>query len=346
MPKSKQPVKPHKQLHKNARAFTIIELVIAIAVSAMVVVTIATVLSRISRGRDAARIRLEAVTRASAGLDAIRRDVAAVLRDGDLFYTRVLLLDGVAYTGYGEMDRDEVLIYNTRLRPTKRDIYSGEGSEYETQHRIEDDSAGSVLWTRRDPVPDENGEGGGVATPAVDGVMGVSIEAYDGEQWYQDWDSDSMGLPWALRITVTATGDAAGAELSDAARAISVLRTQVAIDRIVAPPTEEEEEAEAAAGETPTDPAAEDPAAGGAGGASMEGVEFGGGGGGGRGEGGGRPGFGGGRPGGGMGGGRPGGTGTSGGGGRRPNFGGSGGGATQLGNGNGNGFGTSRGNRR
>ena len=55
MPKSKQPVRAHKHHRSNARAFTIIELVIAIAVSAMVVVTIATVLSRISRGRDAAR---------------------------------------------------------------------------------------------------------------------------------------------------------------------------------------------------------------------------------------------------------------------------------------------------
>ncbi|MFZ9880153.1 MAG: prepilin-type N-terminal cleavage/methylation domain-containing protein [Phycisphaerales bacterium] len=230
---------------RRARAFTIVEMVIAIAVGAIVVTTIATVTSRISRGRDAARIRLEAVTRAQAALDAVRRDLAAVMRDGDLFNTRVLLLNSLDYTQYGSMERDEVLVYNNRIRPTKRDQYSGEGSEWETQYRIEEDRSGSVLWMRRDSVPDENGEGGGTATPSVDGIVGLSIEAYDGEAWYPDWDSDEMGLPWAFRITVTATGDSPDSEASTPDRALATLRTQVAVDRIVPPPTEEEESAAA-----------------------------------------------------------------------------------------------------
>ena len=237
MPRRKSSAtKPQRRDAREPRAaFTIVELVIAIAVAALVVVTITTVLSRITRSRDAARVRLEAVTRASAALDTIRRDLQSVLRDGDLFYTRVVLYDGLTFTPYGEMDRDEVLVYNTRMRPIQRDAYSGEGSEYETQHRVEDDDAGSVLWTRRDAVPDEVGEGGGMATPAVDGVVGVSIEAYDGEQWYPDWNSDEMGLPWALRVTVSATGDLAGQEPTEARRAIATLRTQIPIDRIVPP---------------------------------------------------------------------------------------------------------------
>jgi hypothetical protein len=142
------------------------------------------------------------------------------------------------------MEQDEVLIYSNRLRPIKRDAYQGEGGEYETQYRIVRDGDGDVLWLRRDPAPDDNGEGGGIALPVVEGVVGVSIEAYDGESWYPDWDSDSMGLPWALRITVTATGDAPGAEPSPPNRALAVLRTQISIDRIVPPPPPEESEGE------------------------------------------------------------------------------------------------------
>jgi type II secretion system protein J len=227
----------------SSRGFTIIELVVAIAVSAIVVVTISTVLSRIGKSRDVTRTRLDAVTRATAALDGLRRDLSSIVRSADLFDTRLILLDGQAFSEYGAMDRDEVLVYNNRLRPMQRDEYQGEGGEYESQYRIMDDRDGSVLWMRRDAVPDENGEGGGLAMPAVDGVVGVSIEAYDGEAWYPDWDSDELGLPWALRVTVTATGDAPGAEPTDAASSLAVLRTQIPIDRIVPPPPPPEDDA-------------------------------------------------------------------------------------------------------
>ena len=214
---------------------------IAIAVSAIVIVTVSTALSRISRTRDVARTRLEAVTRANAALDAIRRDIASVVRDGDLFYTRVLLKDSTSFTQYGQLDQDQVLVYNNRLRPMNRDEYAGEGGEYESQYRIEDDQGGSVLWMRRDAVPDENGEGGGMAIPVVEGIVGVQVEAYDGESWYPDWDSDLFGLPWALRVTVTATGESADNPSADPMRSTVALRTQIPIERIVPPPPPPEE---------------------------------------------------------------------------------------------------------
>ena len=228
--------------------FTVMELVIAIAVGAIVVLTIGSVLMRVSKTRDITRARLDAVSRANMVLDVLRTDLASTIRDEDLYNTRVLLLDGVASTAFGSMDRDEVLVYNNRLRPMKRDAYQGEGGEYESQYRIEPNE--SVLWMRRDAVPDENGEGGGLAIPIVDGIIGMSSEAYDGESWYPDWDSDTMGLPWALRISVTAIGGADGSAASmrtlegDAIQSRVTLRTQIAIDRIVPPPPPEESEEE------------------------------------------------------------------------------------------------------
>lgn len=224
------------------RGFTIVELVVAIAVSAIVIVTVSSALSRISKTRDVARTRLEAVTRANAALDAIRRDLASVVRDSDLFYTRVLLRDAPSFTEYGQVDRDEILIFNNRLRPMRRDEYAGEGGEYESQYRIEDDRQGSVLWMRRDAVPDENGEGGGLAVPMIEGIVGLQIEAYDGESWYPDWDSDVFGLPWALRVTVLATGESPDNPATDPQRATISLRTQIPIERIVPPPPPPEEE--------------------------------------------------------------------------------------------------------
>lgn len=267
-------MKADRSRSERRRGFTVVELVVAIAVSAIVVITVTSVLSRVSRSRDVARLRLEAVSRANAALDSMRQDLASVVRDEDLYYTRLLLRDGLASTEYGAMEQDEVLIYSNRLRPIKRDAYQGEGGEYETQYRVMRDGDGDVLWLRRDPAPDDNGEGGGIALPVVEGIVGVSIEAYDGESWYPDWDSDSMGLPWALRITVTATGDAPGAEPSPPNRALAVLRTQISIDRIVPPPPPEESEEEAGLGAGAADGASgEDGAAGGAaGGVGVGGV--------------------------------------------------------------------------
>jgi len=235
------------------RGFTIVELVIAIAVSAIVIVTVSSALSRISKTRDVARTRLEAVTRANAALDAIRRDLSAVVRDGDLYFTRILLRNAPTFSDYGAVDRDEILVYNNRLRPMRRDDYAGEGGEYESQYRIEEDRDASVLWMRRDSVPDEMGEGGGMAIPVVDGIVGLQIQAYDGESWYDDWDSDIFGLPWALRVTVVATGESPDNPARDRASSTVSLRTQIPIDRIVPPPPppEEESEEDAAAGTDP-----------------------------------------------------------------------------------------------
>ena len=323
------------------RGFTIVELVVAIAVSAIVIVTVSSALSRISKTRDVARTRLEAVTRANAALDAIRRDIASVVRDGDLFYTRVLLRDAPAFTEYGQVDRDEILVFNNRLRPMRRDEYAGEGGEYESQYRIEDDRQGSVLWMRRDAVPDENGEGGGMAIPMVEGIVGLQIEAYDGESWYPDWDSDVFGLPWALRVTVLATGESPDNPATDPQRATVSLRTQIPIERIVPPPPPPEEEDEA------TDPNAAGDEQAGADGADAAGAGMGPvGGGDGRPGGGGGPGGdvrpGGGRPGGKptFSGGRPGGGTIMGGGGGR----GPGSGMSSVGWGNRGGYSTS--NRR
>jgi type II secretion system protein J len=331
------------------RGFSLIELVIAIAVSAVVILTVSSILGRISRTRDVARVRLDAATRAGAALEAVRRDLVSVIRDADLFQSRVLLLDGVGSSPYGLVHRDEILVFNNRLRPMKRDDYSGEGGEYESQYRVEDDSAGSVLWLRRDAVPDENAEGGGLAIPAVEGVIGISIEAYDGEAWYPDWDSDFMGLPWALRIEITATGDEPGVRASEGDRSLVTLRTQVAIDRIVPPPPPPPEDEELAAADAAAAAAAEagaDPNAPAGGGMPFIG-------GGGRGgDGGGRGGDGGPRrPGGGFGAGG-GGNGSVGGGGRPSFSGGRGNGAIGGGRGGFGGFsgstgiGSSRGNQR
>ena len=240
-------MKKHSTSRK--RGFTLIELVLAGVIAALVLVTIVSTLSQVGRARTISRTRLQAYLRADSALDAVRRDLSSILRDADLFHTRVLLYDGGRIMRVGsriDLDRDEILVFNTRLEPLGEIDYNGEGGEYETQYRVDEDRYGTTLWQRRDPVPDDIPAGGGVATPMAEGVIGFKIEAYDGLEWYDEWDSDLDGLPWGFRITITASGEPGGTVERDG-NGLVTLQTHVAVDRIIPPyyePEEEEEEEE------------------------------------------------------------------------------------------------------
>jgi len=241
----------------DKRGFTIIELVVAIMITAIISGAVASSLSQLGKARDISRIRMTASRRASDALENIRRDVQSTVRSDDLFDTRLRLAPEVARTPIGEVDRDQMLLFATRLRPIRSIEYSGEGNEYETQYRIEEDRDGPALWRRRDAVPDEFEDAGGIAEPIGDGVVALRFEAFDGESWVQVWDSDVDGLPISIRATVTASGARPGEDAFLDARSLSVMRTEIPIDRVIKPKldaatlaaiAEEEAAAQAAAG--------------------------------------------------------------------------------------------------
>ena len=228
-------------IHASRRGFTLVELIIAGVIAVLVLGAVTFSLSQLGRSRNVSFARLESSMRARAALEAVRRDIAGVIRDADLLKCRVLVTDGSVPTAMGIADRDELLLFSTKLQATRDVAYSGEGIEYETHYRVEEDDAGPVLWQRRDFMPDGYPDAGGVAVPVVEGVLGFAVEAYDGVAWFDEWDSDLDGLPWALRITITSLPD--GVDPSDPdPKGVVTLRTLVPIDRIVPPPQEEEEE--------------------------------------------------------------------------------------------------------
>jgi type II secretory pathway component PulJ len=215
------------------RAFTLIELVIAGAIVSFVIAAVSMGLSQLGKAKNISKQRFEAHLRADAALGSIQRELFSIIRAADLFQTRVILTDGISSTPLGDMGRDEILIFNNCLRPVRSIAYNGEGSEYETQFRVDWDDVGPVLWHRRDMQPDEFELGGGQATPLVDGVMGLWIEAYDGTRWNEYWDSDEDGLPRALRVTVVASGHRDAEDLY--AAPLATLRTVVPLDRVPLP---------------------------------------------------------------------------------------------------------------
>lgn len=266
--------KRHAQL-----GFTLIELVVAGTIAAMVLMAVTFALAQLSKTRNIARERVEAFQRASMSIEALRRDIAAMIRTDDLFDTRFLLTTREASSRTGGHERSDLLMFNISLRPLHPIEYQGEGREYETQYRVEDDELGSALWRRRDMAPDERPDGGGLAEPIADGVVGFLVEASDGEGgWRTEWDSDVDGVPKLVRVTVTATGIPVGSDSVSLTPDVD-LRTVVAIDRLIAPKPDPEPEEDQPTTETP----AGGTAAGAGGGAGGTGGAVGAGGGGGAG---------------------------------------------------------------
>ncbi|HYD00523.1 MAG TPA: type II secretion system protein GspJ [Phycisphaerales bacterium] len=198
------------------RAFTLAEVLVATIIVGLIAASVAIVISRTFKTRRAAEGRTEAAARAKAAAAMIARDAMNAFRDNDLLQTRLQVVPGP--TG---ASRDQLLLLSRTDRTVRGSAggvidFAAAGNEqnesdiHEVQYRIADDApdasrpgaVGTSLWKREDPVPDEYLDAGGVASPVVPGVMELKVEAYDGETWTNDWDSDTLGFPMAVRVTV------------------------------------------------------------------------------------------------------------------------------------------------
>ena len=214
------------------RGFTLIELMVAGTMAAILLGGITTSLSQLGSAKSISLHRLEAFSRCDAALRTIRKDIITVLRRDDLFDTRILISDFTGTFDGKHVDQDELLVFNGTLRANKEIDFNGEGLEYETQFRLEENDVSTALWKRRDAILDDNPIGGGMAVPIAEGVISLQIEAFDGRSWYAQWDSDELGIPTAVRVTVSATGMQSRDEMY---APVITLRTVVPLDRMMPP---------------------------------------------------------------------------------------------------------------
>jgi len=219
------------QSSRRRRGLTLVELIAAAAVAAIVASATVGVMSRLLRARDATAARAQAVDRAHAAAEHIASDILHVARDRDLSMTRLVVSDGGTDAG----PRDELLLLTRTLRRVRPPDEGPAGGEVEVQYRVAehvDPDAPLALWRRADQAFDPAQDAGGLAAPLIPGVVTLGIQASDGSDWFTTWDSDSYGLPVALRVVVTARAD------RDAGRAAvtrATARRVVAIDRVSLP---------------------------------------------------------------------------------------------------------------
>lgn len=232
----------------RARAgFSLVELIVAAIIVAGLTAAVSTAISQTLKARSASDARQAARIRADAAVSRIALDVHDAVREGDLFHARILLTDGAA----SGAARDELLVFARSTRSARPNTALPEGAEFEVQYRLATDALGAraaapqatpglTLWRRVDPVPDDTPDGGGVVSPVVQGVVSLSIEAFDSESWRTSWDSDRDGYPHALRIVATATSDNQRVSIT-ARRVVALDRTPIPYEAVRPDESEDEE---------------------------------------------------------------------------------------------------------
>lgn len=215
--------------HPAFRGFTLAELIVASVILTVIAGATTAAISQSLRSRDTASAAGEAFSRAQQAVARIAADAQQALRDPNLAFTKIEIITG----GPAGRASQGLLLFTHQARNTRSTADAIESDEYEVQYRLEPATASDgetppantyTLWRRSDPVPDEYFDAGGVASPVVDGVRSLTIDAYDGASWVATWDSDADGYPHALRIVVAAT-DSQGRRTVTARRVVAFDRT-------------------------------------------------------------------------------------------------------------------------
>lgn len=237
-------MRPRTRAHAFAPGLTLVEVIVAIVVTTIVVGGTTVAIGQSLSSAQVSELRERVRARADLAASRIAADIASTVRDGDLYWARVLLEDGTA----ADRPADKLLILTAiddAARSSGRGGLDGdpEGPVYEVQYRLGSSEGGiggddqpaptdtGILWRRLDPAFDEYVDAGGVASPAAEGIWSLSIEAFDGDAWVSTWDSDQLGYPHAIRVIVEARGTDPVRRSVESA----VARRVVALDRVPIP---------------------------------------------------------------------------------------------------------------
>lgn len=183
------------------RAFTLIEVVLAVAILAMVMALSYQVLNANLTAADRVEKVLRRIETGPAVLAAIERDFRCVLNAQDNPNPTF-----VGKQGSGGSDEDQVDFLTTR------DVYDSEKQKVcdygETGFRMERNADGPdlgfyTLYRRSDPLIDTEPLKGGTLVPIYTRVKRFNLRYFDGNEWKEEWDNkQANAYPKMVEITL------------------------------------------------------------------------------------------------------------------------------------------------
>lgn len=177
------------------RGFTLLEVVVSLALLALVLTLVQGTYSGAVRSRDRASRETAEMHQAGLVLDRLANELAGALTSQGRATLTPFLVEP-------DVEESAVLTFTTRLQPIPG---LRPGGPAELQYALEADEDGVPRLVRREePDPDEDPEDGGVAYPVLEEVLRFRVLCYDGEEWVESWDSrareDEPFLPLAVSV--------------------------------------------------------------------------------------------------------------------------------------------------
>ena len=196
--------------HPAARGFSLLELLLAMAMAAMLALSLYTAMNVALRAKSSANASLEPTRAAMIAMDLIQQDFQSVPPPGDSTDDDIPLSGpfyGEHLPAAGGGDNDSVEFYSIGADAIEGDSANAPPLSEGVRRihlQVQSDASGSVLVRRvtRNLMPSSE--------PAVEeeilcrNVRSFALRYYDGVAWQEEWDSTMLedNLPLAVAITL------------------------------------------------------------------------------------------------------------------------------------------------
>ncbi|MEI6633318.1 MAG: type II secretion system protein GspJ [Chlamydiota bacterium] len=209
----------------NSKAFTMVEVLVAILITSIVAGVIYGSYMGALKIIYASQKDMERTTMARLMLDRVTGDLACAFLRAGKEYLVFVGADG------GEEGRgsDTVTFITTAHERRSRDVAESELSE--VTYSLDASDGMGYLMRREDPTLDEDAFSGGETRAIGEGLAGLDFEYLGDGGWVPSWDSrEDDSLPRAARVTLTmATEEEGGGKEGGEAVRYTAFRTEVAM---------------------------------------------------------------------------------------------------------------------
>jgi general secretion pathway protein J len=193
----------------RGRGFTLIEVMIAAAITAVIGVLVAGSFSRAARSRDLAQAQDERVTGARVALSRMAHEVQeAFISD---HYDRKRFRERpTVFEGKDRGEQDDLRFVTMTHGRLVRDVKESDQAVVEYTVEPDPERQGELaLWRREKPRIDEDPTRGGTRAIVLEHVKGFDVGYWDWkkQEWARDWttaNNERQGLlPTRVRLRVT-----------------------------------------------------------------------------------------------------------------------------------------------
>ncbi|HZU84160.1 MAG TPA: type II secretion system protein GspJ [Polyangiaceae bacterium] len=191
------------------RGMTMIEVMVAIAILAMVSVLIHGVIESLSRGKKGEEMRADRAHQAREALQRITRDLSAAYLSMHVPANQALVIRKTAFVGRSSMPFDRVDFTAFAHLRTDRDSHESDQAEVGYFAARDPDVADKMDLVRREQSPiDLDPLKGGVVNVVAEDIDQFDLRYLDPKtgQWVETWDTTQVtGQPNRLPIEVEIT---------------------------------------------------------------------------------------------------------------------------------------------